>query len=75
MIDCKFCRDKRPTRRGRCLGCAMPVSLARTTPVQPGKRPCPECGARVVHWCDNYTRLQCIVCETVYEPVEKEVEL
>lgn len=68
-LNCQFCGGPRPTRYGRCRGCAMQVHEAQQTPEPPGKRPCPMCTSRVVRWIDSNTRLECTQCVTVFEPL------
>jgi len=68
-FNCRFCGGPRPTRYGRCRGCAMEVSEARQTPEPPGKRACPMCAGRVVRWIDDNSRLECTQCVTIFEPL------
>lgn len=72
-IDCRFCKGPRSVDHTRCTGCAMPHDEAKHKPEPPGKRPCPMCTSRVVHWCEGNTRLKCIGCATVFEPLTGEV--
>lgn len=75
-IDCKFCDGVRPIDpyTNRCKGCGMDAAACPRSPMPPGRRPCPTCDCRVVRWINENTMLECVVCHTEFEAVQKGVD-
>jgi hypothetical protein len=74
IVKCRFCDGRRPVHEPsqRCRGCAMEVSDCTQLFEPRGKRPCPICDNTVVVWCSGFTRLKCIGCRNVFEPIRSE---
>lgn len=72
-VNCKFCDGMRPVdaETQRCRGCAMEQHECSKRTEPAGKRSCPICDNRMVVWCENFTRLKCIGCRNVFEPILK----
>jgi len=75
-VDCKFCGGARPVDPAthRCKGCGMEEGSCRRSPEPSGRRPCPMCDCRVVRWINDNTQLECVVCHTEFEAVEKGID-
>lgn len=72
-VNCRYCGGVRPVDPDsqRCKGCAMERHECNHRPEPEGKRPCPVCDSKVVVWCEGFTRLKCVGCLNVFEPVQK----
>jgi ribosomal protein S27E len=74
-VNCRYCGGDRPVDKEsqRCKGCAMERHECAHKSEPEGKRPCPICDNKMVVWCEGYTKLKCIGCYTVFEPLKKGV--
>ncbi len=73
-VHCKYCGGDRPVcnETCRCKGCGMKAHECTQTPEPPGKRPCPVCECGMTHWIMGFTKLKCIVCANIFDPLTRE---